>query len=288
MIIIQAAISGLLVGGLFAIMAVGLSVTWGMLRIINLAHFAFILLGAYLTYAIATATGVNPLATILVTVPVLFVAGAALHWIYVRTRVSEFGSLLVSFGVLIVLTQLMSNVWSADFRRLDASINPFAIQSLTIGPLVFPSPTLLAFIVALAVTAAGAFFFDRTYPGRALRAFAEDPPIAGAFGIDHLRLGTLLAGLAGATAALAGMLFALGSAMTPSTAFEWIGMIFAVVILGGIGSVVGTLLAGMSIGALSAVVSVVSSPATAPMAIFGAIVLALVFRPKGLFGEGLR
>lgn len=288
MIIIQAAISGILLGGLFAIMAVGVSVTWGMLRIINLAHFAFILLGAYLTYAIASATGVNAVLTAVVTVPALFVAGAALHWLYVRTRISEFGSLLVSFGVLIVLVQLMTNVWSADFRRLDAAVNPFATESVSLGPLVFPSPTLLAFLTALAVTIAGAYFFDRTYPGRALRAFAEDPPIAAAFGIDHIGLGTLLAGLAGGTAALAGMLFALGSAMTPTTAFEWIGMIFAVVILGGIGSVVGTLLAGMAIGALSAVVSVVSSPATAPIAIFGAIVLALIFRPKGLFGEGLR
>ncbi len=288
MIVLQALISGLLVGGLFAIMAVGLSVTWGMLRIINLAHFGFILLGAYLTYAITTATGVNPLATVLVTVPALFVAGAALHWLFVRTRISEFGSLLVSFGVLIALAQLMSNVWSADYRRLDASVNPFAVQSVTLGPLVFPTPTLLAFGAAVLVTLAGTAFLNRTYPGRALRAFAQDPPIAAAFGIDHLRLGILLAGLVGATAALAGMLVALGSALTPTTAFEWIGTIFAVVILGGVGSIGGALLAGMSIGAISAVVSVVWSPATAPLAIFGAIVAALVLRPQGLFSRGGR
>jgi branched-chain amino acid transport system permease protein len=288
MIIVQAALSGLLVGGLFAIMAVGLSVTWGMLRVINLAHFAFILVGAYLTYAITTATGLNPLATILLTGPALFVAGAFLHWLFVRSRVSEFGSLLASFGVLIVAIQLTSNVWSADFRRLDASVNPFATQSVALGPIVFPTPTLLAFVAALVVTAAGVLFFDRTYPGRALRAFAQDPPIAAAFGINHLGLGILLAGLSGATAALAGMLVAIGTALTPTTAFEWFGTVFAVVILGGVGSVTGALLAGMSIGALSAVVSVVWSPATAPLAIFGAIVAALVFRPKGLFGEGLR
>lgn len=287
MILLQAAISGILGGGLFALMAVGLSVTWGMLRIINLAHFAFILLGGYLTYAIATATGLNPLLTIALTAPALFAAAALLHWLYVRTRVSEFGSLLVSFGILIVLIQLMSNVWSADFRRLDATLNPFATQSVALGPLVFPTPTLLAFGAAVAVTVAGVLFLERTYPGRALRAFAEDPPIAAAFGIDHRRLGILLAGLTGATAALAGMLFALGSALTPSTAFEWIGTTFAVVILGGIGSVTGTLLAGMAIGLVSAVVTVIWSPATAPIAVFGAIVAALVFRPNGLFG-GLR
>lgn len=288
MIILQAAISGLLVGGLFALMAVGLSVSWGMLRIINLAHFAFILLGAYLTYAITTATGLNPVLTVVVSGPILFAAGALLHWLYVRTRISEFGSLLVSFGILIVLVQLVSNVWSADFRRLEASVNPFAVQSVSLGPLVFPTPTLLAFVAAVAVTVGGVLFLSRTYPGRALRAFAQDPPIAAAFGIDHLRLGALLAGLSGATAAVAGMLFALGSALIPALAFEWIGTTFAVVILGGVGSVTGTLLAGMSIGAVSAVVSVVWTPATAPLAIFGAIVAALVFRPRGLFGEGLK
>jgi len=283
MILLQAAISGALLGGLFALMAFGLSLTWGMLRLINLAHFGLILLGAYMTFEIATTAGVNPLLTVVVTAPILFVAGAALHWAFVRFGLAEFNSLLVSFGVLIAIIQMVSNIWSADFQRMDAAVNPFATQSAVVGPFVFPAPTLLAFATALAIVAGAHVFFTRSYPGRALRAFAQDRQIAAAFGIDHVRLGALLAGVAGASAAIAGMLFAVGSALTPSAPFEWFGLVFAVVILGGIGNVGGTLAAGVVVGMASGVVSVVWSPATAPIVIFGAIIVALLVRPEGLF-----
>ncbi|MGH2402504.1 MAG: ABC transporter permease subunit, partial [Candidatus Limnocylindria bacterium] len=122
----------------------------------------------------------------------------------------------------------------------------------------------------------------RTFVGRALRAFSEDAAIASAFGIDHRRLGMLLAGAAGATAAIAGMLFTIGASLTPDTAFEWFGIVFAVVILGGIGNVVGTLLAGALVGGVAGVVTVAWSPATAPLVVFSLVILALLFRPRGL------
>ena len=123
---------------------------------------------------------------------------------------------------------------------------------------------------------------ERTFVGRALRAFGEDPAIASAFGIDHRRLGMLLAGAAGATAAVAGLLFAIGGSLTPTTALEWFGIVFAVVILGGIGNVLGTLLAGALVGGVAGVVSVAWSPVAAPLVVFSLIVLALLFRPNGL------
>ena len=122
--------------------------------------------------------------------------------------------------------------------------------------------------------------------GRALRAFAEDPTIAAAFGIDHRRLGMLLAGAAGATAAVAGTLFAIGGSLTPTTAFEWFGVVFAVVILGGVGNVLGTLLAGVLVGSIAAVVTVAWSPVTAPLVVYSLVVLALLFRPRGLLPQG--
>jgi branched-chain amino acid transport system permease protein len=143
-------------------------------------------------------------------------------------------------------------------------------------------PTLIAFAAAVVLTAAAQLSLRRTFVGRALRAFAEDRTVAAAFGIDHRRLGVLLAGAAGASAAVAGLLWALSNAITPSTPYEWFGIVFAVVILGGIGNVAGTLLAGVLVGTLSSVVSVVWSPAAAPLAVFSAIVLALLFRPHGL------
>ncbi len=286
MIYVQAAISGILVGGLFALMAVGLSLTWGMLKVINLAHFAMILLSGYLTYELATSFRIDPILTIAITAPLMFVAGATIQWGFQARRVSEFNTLLVSFGLLIVTVQAISNQWSADFRRLTPDLNPYATQSVALGPLAFPTPTLIASAFAVVIVLVAHVILRRTYPGRALRAFAEDREIAAAFGIDHGRLGVLLAGAAGATAAVAGMLFALEGTLTPNAAFEWIGVVFAVVIIGGIGNVLGTLAAGALVMLVASVVSIAWSPSAAPFVVFSAIVVALLFRPRGLFSRG--
>jgi branched-chain amino acid transport system permease protein len=288
MIFLQAAIAGGLAGGLFAVMAVGLSLTWGMLRLINLAHFGLILLGAYLTFELASTYRVDPILTLVVTAPVLFVAGALIQLAFDRLELSEFNSLIVSFGLLIIVVQIASNIWSADFQRLDPGINPYATRAVQVGGLAFPVPTLLAFGFGFAIVVATHLILTRTYPGRALRAFAQDRGIASAFGIDHVRLGTLLAGGAGATAAVAGMLYAVGSAIVPTAPFGWVGIVFAVVILGGIGNAMGTLAAGVLVGAASGVVSVAWSPAAAPLAIFSAVIIALLVRPQGLFTRGPR
>ena len=283
MTIVQAALSGVLLGGLYALMAAGVSVTWGVLRIINLAHFGLILLGSYLTFELASAWEVNPLLTLAVSVPAMFLLGGAGQWAFDYLRISELNSLLVTFGLLIIIVQSVSNIWSADFQRMTAAVNPYATQAVRLGRLAFPVPTLLAFAVALVVIVGAHLVLRRTFLGRAMRAYAEDRPVAAAFGIDHRRIGVLLAAVSGATAAIAGMLFSLGNALTPATAFEWFGTVFAVVILGGIGQLVGTLAAGVLVGLLSSVVSVVLSPAAAPFVLFSAIVLALLLRPQGLF-----
>jgi len=284
--VVQATLSGALIGGLYALMAIGLSVTWGVLRVINLAHFGLILIGAYLTFQLATSWGIDPLLTLVVTVPAMFVAGAVLQWIFDRLALTEFNSLLVSFGLLIITIQVASNVWSADFQRMDATVNPYATESVSIGRLVFPVTTLLAFVLAGLVVLGVHLVLRRTFAGRALRAIAQDRAVAGAFGVDHRRLSLLLGGAVGATAALAGAVFSLSNALTPETAYEWFGIVFAVVILGGIGEVVGTFAAGVLVGVLSGVVSVVWSPATAPFVLFSAIILALLLRPRGLFAMG--
>ena len=284
MIYLQAAVSGILVGGLYALMAVGMSLTWGMLKVINLTHFALILLSGYLTFELATSLGIDPLLTVLITGPIMFVLAGALQWGFQTRRVSEFNSLLISFGLFIATVQVITNQWSADFRRMGPDVNPYATESFALGPLVFPAPTLIAFVVALVVVLGGYLALERTYPGRALRAFAQDRAIASAFGIDHGRLGIILAGCAGATAALAGMLFAVDRTLTPTAAFEWIGIVFAIVIVGGIGNIVGTLVAGALLMMVAGLVSLYS-PAATPFVVFSAIVVALLFRPLGLFSR---
>jgi branched-chain amino acid transport system permease protein len=282
---LQAALTGMLLGGLHALMAVGLSLSWGVLRIINLAHFGLILIGGYLTFQIASSWHVDPIVTLVISVPVLFAAGALLQWGFDRLAVTELNSLLLSFGLLVILVQAVSNVWTADFRQIAIDANPYATGSVSLGRLVFPSSTLIAFALSIVIIGGAHLALQRTFIGRALRAFAKDRTVAAAFGIDHRRISIVLAGVAGGSAAVAGMLFAMSTALTPFVAFEWFGIVFAVVILGGIGNVVGTLAAGLLVGALSSLASVIHSPATEPFVVISLIVVALHVRPQGLFAR---
>lgn len=283
---VQAALSGAMIGGLYAIMALGLSVSWGLLRIINLAHFGLILLAAYLTFQITTSTGVDPLLTALVAAPVFFLIGVALHWVVDRFEVSEFNSLLASFGLLLVMVQAITNIWSADFQRIPTSQNAYAASSVTLAGIALPVPRILAFTVAVLIAVAARYVLTSTYAGKALRAVGQDRQIAAAYGIDPTRIATVVAGLSAATAAVAGTLVGISSGIFPELAFEWFGIVFTVVILGGIGNVLGAVGAGLLVGALSALVATVWQPTLAPLITFLVLVLALLFRPHGLLGGG--
>jgi branched-chain amino acid transport system permease protein len=281
--VLQAAIFGALGGSLFALMALGLSMGWGFLKNINLAHFALILLGGYLTVDLATSLGMDPVLTILITVPLMFLLGALIQAGFERFDVSELNSLLVSYGLLVITVQVVTNLWTADYQRMAPDVNPLAGQSVSVGPVVLPAPTLLAAAFAVVLVLLANLVLEKTYAGRALQAFGQDRQIAGAFGIDHRTLGIVLAGASGASAAIAGMLIAIGEPLIPFSPFEWIGRVFAIVILGGIGNVKGTLYAGLLVGAISGVVALVWAPSASPLVVFSLVVLALVFRPQGLF-----
>jgi branched-chain amino acid transport system permease protein len=146
-----------------------------------------------------------------------------------------------------------------------------------------PVNRIVAFGFAVLLLGGGHLVLRNTFLGRGMRAFAQDRTVAAAFGIDHRRLGVLLGGASGASAAIAGMVFALANHVMPATAFEWFGIAFAVVILGGLGNLLGTLLAGISVGVVSGLVSTIWSQGVEPIALFVAIVVALVLRPQGVF-----
>ena len=274
-----------MIGGLYAIMAIGLSLTWGLLKVINLAHFALILLSAYGTYQFTTSTGFDPLLATFVVVPSMFVVGVAIHWVIEYFQVDEFNSLLLSFGLFIIVIRLMNNIWSADFRQIAGAENPYASRALFIGDIAFPVPQLMAFGAALVFAVGAWYILRRTYFGKALRALAYDREIAGAYGVDHRRIGMLTAGIGTAMGAVAGVLIGINQAVFPQLAFEWIGLIFAVVILGGIGNLLGAVGAGILIGFVTAIVGVAWTPQGAPLVTFLLLILALIFRPNGLFGR---
>ena len=282
---IQAGVSGVMIGGLYAIMALGLSLTWGLLKVINLAHFALILLGAYVTFEFTASTGVDPLVALVIVVPGMFVVGVGIQWVIEWFEVDELNSLLLTFGLFIIAVRLITNVWSADFRRIADEDNRYASSAVFLGSIAFPVPLLIAIGAAL-VIAAGAFVvLRRTYFGKALRALAHDREIAAAFGVDYRRIGIVAAGIGASLGGVAGTLIAINQSIFPQLAFEWIGLIFTVVILGGIGNLLGAVAAGVLIGAVSGVVGVAWTPQGSPLVVFVALIIALLVRPNGLFGR---
>jgi branched-chain amino acid transport system permease protein len=282
---VQAFISGAMLGGLYAIMAMGLSMTWGLLKLINLAHFGLILLSAYVTFEFTSSTGWDPLLALLITVPSFFVLGVVTHWGFERFRVSEFSSLLVSFGLLLIVVQVITNIWSADFQRLPAAENRYAAESLLIAGIALPVPRILNFGAALAVAAIAWYVLTSTYVGKALRAVGQDRDMAAAFGVDYRRVAVVAAGLSASTAALAGCLVSIGGGLFPGLAYEWFGIVFAVVILGGIGNLLGCVWAGLLVGGVAGLAATVWQPSYALLATFVVLLLALLFRPYGLLGR---
>jgi len=273
----QSVVSGLLAGGLYGLLALGLSLSWGLLRLVNIAHFALALLGAYLTYQFGQVLHMAPWVAAAVVVPMFFALGVALHVVFTRFRVTEFTSLLVTFGFAVILESLIQWFWTADYRRYET---PYTSASLRIGPLFVPVLELLACLTATVLALATWAWLRFTYVGKALRASAEDPAIAAAFGVNHRRHACLLSGVAAAYAAVAGAFIALISTLAPTQIWTWLGVVFAVVIIGGLGNPVGALLAGFLIGVSESVTMAVAAPAWAPLVSFSILILVLVLRPE--------
>ena len=281
-LLVQGIVTGVLIGGLYALMSLGISLSWGALKIINLAHFAFILLSAYLVYQLTISFEVDPLLMAVVVVPVFFVVGVSIQMFFHWAKVDEFKSLIVTFGIFIILQSVMQTVWSADFRRIESGLNPYAGNSINIAGIPLPIPVLLAFMAALAVAVVMSLILSRTFFGKAVRAVAQDPEMARAFGVDTRRVAVMLSGLSGAFSAMAGVFIALGQAIYPGLAVSWFGVVFSVVILGGLGNTVGALAAGVIVGVAAGAAAVIWGPLAAPLVTFVILIAALLFRPEGL------
>jgi len=271
----QSILSGIFVGALYGLMGLGLSLSWGLLRLINLAHFAFAFLAAYLCYQMAT-MGMDPLLTLAVIVPLFFALGAGLHWVMVRFAVTPFNSLLLTFGLTGIAESVIQSIWTADFRKLEST---YAEQKFRIGGLFVPVPELITLVLAVALCFAVWAVLRYTDLGRAMRAAAQDAPVAAAFGVNQKALGLVLAGTCAALASVAGVCLALSFTLAPSQMYAWIGVVFAAVMLGGLGSALGPLVAGTLIGVSEAITMAVTAPSWAPIVSFTLLIVILIFRP---------
>ena len=271
----QSVLSGIFIGALYGLLGLGLSLSWGMLRQVNLAHFALAFLGGYLTYQLGVAK-VDPFVTLALTVPAFFALGMALHWFLSRFAVTLLNTLLVTFGLTSIIEALIQWYWTADFHRMESA---YAALRWKLGPLFVSLTDLitLGFAAALSLGMWGLLRF--TDLGKAIRATTEDAPIAAAFGVNEKLLAYLLSGLAGAFAAIAGVCLALNHTLAPVQIYAWMGVVFAAVMMGGLGSPLGPLVAGVAIGVSEALTMALTAPTWAPLVSFSLLIGLLLLRP---------
>lgn len=272
----QSVLSGVFIGSLYGLLGLGLGLSWGLLRLINLAHFAFAFLAAYICYQLSSVGGIDPLVTLAILVPGFFALGAALHWMMGRFALTPLNSLLLTFGLTGIVEALIQSIWTADFRRLESH---YAQQKFRVGELFVPVPELITLLLAVGISLAVWALLRFTDTGKALRAAAEDAPVAAAFGINQRLHGILLAGTASALAAVGGVCLALTFTLAPAQIYAWIGIVFAAVMLGGLGTALGPLVAGILIGVSEAVTMAITAPSWAPMVSFTLLIAILLLRP---------
>ncbi|MEO7337419.1 MAG: branched-chain amino acid ABC transporter permease [Caldimonas sp.] len=272
----QSILSGVFVGALYGLMGLGLGLSWGLLRLINLAHFAFAFLAAYICYQLSQKGGIDPLLTMAIIVPLFFAIGAGLHWVMARFALTPFSSLLLTFGLTGIIESLIQSIWTADFRKLEST---YGQQKFKVGELFVPVPELITLVLAVGLSFAVWAVLRYTDAGRAMRAAAEDAPIAAAFGVNERALSLVLAGTCAALASVAGVCLALLFSLAPSQIYSWIGVVFAAVMLGGLGSAWGPLVAGLVLGVSESVTMALTSPSWAPLVSFTLLILILLLRP---------
>lgn len=272
----QSILSGIFIGGLYGLIGLGLGMTWGLLRQINLAHFGLVFLGAYLSYQMHASWKLDPLLALVLIIPLFFAFGVAMQWVLARFAITPFNSLLVTFGITVMFESGIQGIWTADFRKLESA---YGSMKFTAGPLYLPVPELITLVLAVAIALGTWAAMRYTDLGKALRAMAEDGPIAAAYGVNARALSLLLAGVCAALAGVAGVCLALTFTLAPSQIFAWVGVVFAAVMLGGLGSALGPLVAGVIIGVSEAVTMAVASPSWAPIVSFSLLIGMLLLRP---------
>ena len=275
-LLMQSVLSGVFIGALYGLIGLGLGLTWGLLRQINLSHFGLVFLSAYLSYQMASGGQIDPLWGLLILPPAFFLFGVLMQWILSKFAITPFNSLLATFGLTVVLESVIQGIWTADFRRLESD---YTSMKFKVFELFVPVPELITFALSVVIAVLIWAVMRYTDLGRALRAMAEDGPIAAAFGINQKALSLFLAGLCAALAAVAGVCLALTFTLAPSQIFAWVGVVFAAVMLGGLGSPLGPLVAGIIIGVSEAITMAVASPSWAPIVSFSLLIFMLLMRP---------
>jgi branched-chain amino acid transport system permease protein len=283
-LLIQVLINGVLLGGFYAIMALGLALVWGVLNIVNLAHGAFIMLGAYLSWYLYQYAGIDPFIGLPLNAVIMFAVGYALQrgLLNLIVRAPMFNTLLITFGIEVVLTYLAQLVFSADFRTINP---PYAGDNITLGTVVIPNVRLFAFGAAIVLTLAMWAFLLRTRLGRAIRATAQNLVAARLYGVEPRHLYAMTFGIGIGLAGAAGALYGVTSQVNPYIGASLTAKSFAISIIGGLDNPLGVIVGGLALGIIESLALLYLGATFGDVATFGVLVLVLIIRPTGLLGR---
>jgi branched-chain amino acid transport system permease protein len=287
-LVLQSAVSGLLVGGMYGLVALGLALAFGVLRVLNVAHGELVMLGGYVTFFLVAVVGLDPFLSMPIVFLVLFGVGVFLYLVLFRfvirfdtdTRIKN--SLLISFGLVLILMALAVTFFTADERAI---ITDYSTVALTVGPVRIPVIRLAGLLVAIGLAIGLQLLLDRTTFGHAIKATSEDWALATLAGIDVRRIYLVAFALSAGLAGVAGTLIALGFSVSPSIGLAWTLKALIVVVLAGLGSMRGLIVAGMLLGLAEGLAAVWLGGAYREIVALVAFLLVLLVRPQGLFGK---
>ena len=285
-LLINAIIAGLLLGGFYAAVTAGISISFGILDIVNIAHPAFIILGAYIAYIINQNFGIDPILVSIIVLPAFYALGSAIYQVY-HVSFEKHGQdalrgLAFFFGVLFVTEVMLILVFGVDYRYVQAGYIDYAYR---FGQFSIPMRMLIPCVLSLLMLALLQVFLTRTFTGRAIMAVAQDQLALQLMAAEPVRIKRIAFSISIAIAAIAGACLIVIQPVEPSVGREYIGRVFAICVLGGLGSLPGTLIAAMLLGIVESITATFYGPSWAPAVSFGFLLLTLAFRPSGLFGR---
>jgi branched-chain amino acid transport system permease protein len=282
---LQTLVDGLLLSGGYILVAVGLALIFGVLDYVNVAHAEFAMLGMYIAYWVWRLVGLDPYFALLVTVPFMCAVGFLFYRVMVRPlRGRTHGAhILITLGLAFILQNVALLLFSADVRSVDTAYS----RSLSLGPVSISLPKLMAFAFAMLMVAGLIIFLNRTKLGRAIRSVAQDESLAAAFGVNIDRVFTITVAIALAMAGAAGTIMITYLSVEPIIGQRFILIAFAIIVLGGMGSIKGALVAGILVGMVEALGQVYLGGLMGQVLVFSMIILVLYLRPSGLFGRAM-
>ena len=285
-LVLNAIVAGLLLGGFYAAVSVGISISFGMLDVVNIAHPALIILGSYIAYIVNARLGFDPILVSVVLSPLFFALGMLVYRVYYvcfeKRGQESLRGLAFFFGILFITEVTLVLIFGVDYRLVETS---YSSTTLRLGPVDFPLRLVVPFAVSLAMVIGVQLFLSRTFFGRAVLAVAQDQLALRLMAINPFRVKEFAFALSIATAGIAGAFLIVIQPVQPSIGREYIGLVFAVCVLGGLGSIWGTLLGAFILGLAESFTSTFFGPSWAPAVSFGILLGALAFRPTGLLGR---